>query len=86
MTHVIYKATDRSECKDRLVAWLLPRNSNHARRFVSDRYRNKGFTQTELLLVILITGIIPTITTPLLINHPRLHKADRVTQLVKINV
>jgi prepilin-type N-terminal cleavage/methylation domain-containing protein len=43
-------------------------NSNH---LLCARKRNnqKGFTQVELLIVILITGIIPAIVTPPLVNH-----------------
>jgi prepilin-type N-terminal cleavage/methylation domain-containing protein len=43
-------------------------NSNHilcARK----RNKQKGFTQIELLIVILITGIIPALITPPLVNH-----------------
>lgn len=33
------------------------------------RNNQKGFTQVELLIVIIITGVIPAIATPVLVNH-----------------
>jgi type II secretory pathway pseudopilin PulG len=48
---------------------------------MKDFYRNKGFTQVELLLVILITGIVPTITTPLLINYSNFRQANHLNQI-----
>ena len=33
------------------------------------RDNQKGFTQVELLIVIIITGVIPAIATPVLVNH-----------------
>jgi Tfp pilus assembly protein FimT len=47
---------------------------------MKDRNSTKGFTQVELLLVIAITGVMPTIITPLLIDLPHF---DRITQLSK---
>lgn len=35
---------------------------------------NKGFTLTELLLVILITGVIPAAIAPYLVSHYQLHE------------
>jgi prepilin-type N-terminal cleavage/methylation domain-containing protein len=55
-------------------------NSNH---LLCSRKRNnqKGFTHVELLIVILITGIIPAIVTPPLVNHYDSQKISRSTSL-----
>lgn len=43
---------------------------------LSKENENKGFTLTELLIVIVITGIIPAIVMPLFLNHYNFDQAQ----------
>lgn len=39
---------------------------------------NKGFTLTELLVVIVITGVMPAIVMPFLLNHYDLRQQQNI--------